>query len=118
MIKLNVTERLVLTGIIPEKGNFRTMNTVDKLKKVLHLSEEEIEEYELKQNGENLVWNKKGSERKEIEITELGFELLMESFEKLDKEENLNIFQFPVYKYFKEFVEEKEKKEVDEKTEV
>jgi len=105
-MKLNVSERLVTVGVLPEKGNFKTMNTVENVKKVLHLSEEEVIEYELKQTGEVIGWNKKGAEKTEVIISELGFELIMESFEKLDKESNLTIHQFPVFKYLKEVKEE------------
>lgn len=108
-MKLNVNERLIIVGVIPEKGTFKTMNTVDKLRKILHLNEEEVQKYELTQVGENLKWNKEGVERTEVEISELGFELILESFEKLDKEENLSIIQFPVFVYLKELKEEMDK---------
>jgi hypothetical protein len=106
-MQLNVNERLVIIGVIPEKGNFKTMSTVEKLRKTLYLSEEEVEEYEFIQKGNAFSWNKKGVERKEVEISELGMELIMESFEKLDKEEELTyLHQYPVFKYIK-----KEKRE-------
>jgi hypothetical protein len=114
-MQLNVNERLIIIGVIPEKGNFKTMTIVEKLRKVLYLSEEEIEEYEFKQKGEQLGWNKKGVERKEIEISELGMELIMESFEKLDREEELTyLHQYPVLKHIKKEKEKKEK-EIEEK---
>lgn len=108
-MKLNVNERLVIVGLVPEKGTFKTMNTVQKLKDALHLSEEEVKDYEIVQTGESLRWNAKGLERKEIEISELGMELIIESLEKLDKEEQLTINQFPIFKYLKEVKEELEK---------
>ncbi len=108
-MKLNVNERLVIVGVIPEKGNFKTMTTVEKLRKVLHLSEEEVKEYELKQVGETLAWNEKGIERKEIEISELGMEIVIEAFEKLDKKEELTyVHQYPVFKRLKEETEKEE----------
>lgn len=114
-MQLNVNERLVIIGVIPEKGNFKTMTTVEKLRKVLYLSEEEVKEYQFEQIGETLGWNKKGIERKEIEIGELGMELVMESFERLDKEEELTyLHQYPVFKYLKKEKEKKEK-EIEEK---
>jgi len=118
-MKLNVNERLIIVGVIPEKGTFKTLTTVEKLRSILHLNEEEVKKYELQQRGEQLAWNKEGIERVEVDITELGFELIMESFDKLDKEENLSIIQFPVFKYLKEVKEEmenpKEEKPKDKK---
>jgi predicted transcriptional regulator YheO len=109
-MQLNVNERLVIVGVIPEKGTFKTMSTVEKLRKILHLSEEEVKEYELVQKEEQLSWNKKGIERKEIEISELGMEMIMDSFDKLDKaEELIYLHQYPVYKYLKEEKEKAEK---------
>jgi len=112
--KLNVAERLTLVQIIPEKGNFKTMSTVEKVKTTLYLSEEEREEFEVKQAGNNLAWNEKGSEQREIEFSDFGRELIIESLEKLDKEENLTSPQFLIYKQFKEEEEKAKAEEVKE----
>ena len=109
--KLNVAERLTLVQIIPEKGNFKTMTTVEKVKDTLYLSEEEREEYEIEQVGNQLTWNEKGSDQKEIEFSDFGWELLIESLEKLDKDATLTSPQFLIYKQFKEEEEEKTKAE-------
>jgi len=108
-MKLNVNERLIIVGVVPEKGNFKTMTIVENVKKALHLTEEEVKEYELVQVGENLTWNKKGSEKKEVEISEFGEELIMEAFEALDKKAELTVHHFPVFKYLKEEKEKAEK---------
>lgn len=112
-MKLNVNERLTLTGVIPQKGNFETMATVDKLKKVLYLSEEETIKYDVKQGEKMITWNKEASERKEIEIGELALSLIMKSLKKLDDGEELTEQQYNVYKAIKE--EEEEKKKVKDK---
>ena len=108
--KLSVGERLTLVQIIPEKGNFKTMTTVEKVKDTLYLSEEEREEFEVEQVGNNLKWNEKGSDQKEIEFSDFGWELLIESLEKLDKDESLTSPQFLIYKQFKEEAEKPEVK--------
>ena len=100
--KLNVAERLTLVQIVPEKGNFKTMRTVETVKNTLYLSEEEREEFEVKQVGQNLAWNEKGSEQREISFSDFGLELITEAFEKLDKEENLTSPQYLIYKRFKD----------------
>jgi len=112
-MKLNVNERLVIVGILPEKGNFKTMTTVENAKRVLHLSEEEVKEFELKQQGDNLAWNKKGADKIELEISELGTEMIMEAFEELDKKEELTAFHFSVYKYLKEEAKKAEEAKVE-----
>jgi len=111
--KLNVGERLTLVQIIPEKGSFKTMRTVETVKNTLYLSDEEREEFEIKQNGSNLAWNAKGSEPKEISFNDFGLELIMEAFESLDITESLTSPQYLLYKHFKD-EEEKAKEEVKE----
>jgi len=101
-MKLNVQERLVLSRIVPEKGNFETMNTVEKLKEALFLSEKEVEEFELKQTDTSITWNMKGSEKVEVEISIKGKALLMKTLEDLDEKEELNSSQFAIFKMFKE----------------
>lgn len=101
-MKLNVQERLILSKIVPEKGNFETMDTVEKLKEALFLSEKEVEEFELKQTETSITWNEKGSEQKEVDLTIKGKALLMKALEDLDKKEELNAQQFTIFKSFKD----------------
>jgi len=109
--KLNVAERLTLVQIIPEKGNFKTMRTVETVKNTLYLSDEEREEFEVEQTGLNLKWNEKGSEAREVSFNDFGLELIMEAFERLDKAEALTSPQYLLYKHFKD--EEEKAKEVE-----
>jgi hypothetical protein len=112
-MKLNVNERLVIVGILPEKGNFKTMTTVENAKNALHLTEEEVLKYELKQVGENLAWNKEGAKKKEIKISELGTEMIMEAFEALDKKSELTTFHYSVFKHLKDEAKKAEEVEVE-----
>jgi len=112
-MKLNVNERLTLVRAVPEKGNFVTMSTVENLKAILHLSEDEVKEFELKEAGGMLTWNKGGSEPKELELSELGLELLQKQFEEMDKKEELTL---PDFHLFKRLKEETEPKEVEPET--
>lgn len=107
-MKLNVGERLTLTGVIPQEGNFDTMNIVENLKRVLYLSEEEVLEMGLNPGASDIPANEFTLEKKEITVSELGKHMIMKSLKKLDEQEKLNSFQFNVYKYLKE-EEEKEK---------
>lgn len=101
-MKLNVQERLILSRIVPEKGNFETMDTVEKLKEALFLSEKEVEKFELKQTDTTITWNEKGSEKTEVELSIKGRVLLMKTLEDLDEKEELNAQQFAIFKLFKE----------------
>jgi len=108
-MKLNVGERLTLTGVIPKEGNFETMSTVEKLKKILYLSEEEVTAFGLEPGSPEIPVNEHTTKKIEIDISELGLSMIMRSLKKLDEEEKLNSFQFNVYKYLKEQEEESKK---------
>jgi len=101
-MKLNVQERLILSKIIPEKGNFATMDTVEKLKSTLFLSEKEVDEFELKQTDTAITWNEKGSEAIEVDISDKGVQLLTKVLGELDKEEALSLQHYLIFKRFKE----------------
>jgi hypothetical protein len=101
-MKLNVSERLTLVRIVPEKGNFETMGTVEKLRDALYLSEEESAEFEVKATEDSINWNTKGVERVEIKISEMGMRLLTKTLEELDKKEELTTHQFQIFRRIKE----------------
>lgn len=86
-MKLNIPERLTLVNSLPEKGSFATIKMIEELKQKLYPSEKETKEYQIKQNGNNISWNKKGMDRNDISITEGQNKLLIESLESLDKRE-------------------------------
>ena len=110
MIKLNVGERLTLTGVIPQEGNFDTMDTVEKLKKILYLSEEEVKKFGLELGADQLPVEVL-KEETQVDISELGMALIMKSLKKLDEGEKLDQYQFRVYKHLKEIEQEKKQKE-------
>jgi len=101
-MKLNVQERLTLVRIIPEKGNFVTMSTVEKLREVLSLSEEEVIKYELKQTNETVKWNEAGIKPSEVKISEVGMALIVKTLEEMDKKEELTTGQYQIFKRIKE----------------
>ena len=100
-MNLNVQERLTLVNLLPEKGNFETMKTIEALKDVLYPNEEEVEKFEIKQTGNNIQWNKQGAIEVEIKLTKAHKDLLISSLEKLDEKEEVTLPQYQVYKKFK-----------------
>lgn len=101
-MKLNVPERLILSNLLPEKGNFETMAIVESLREKLFLGEEEIEEFEVTRKGEGYSWGEKGIEEIDIDLGIKGTAFLLELLEKLDKKEELTLHQYNIYKKFKE----------------
>lgn len=101
-MKLNVSERLTLVNVLPEKGNFETMTTIEALKDKLYPSEKESKTFEIKTSGNQVSWNEKGSKEIEIEFSEGQYALMKESLEKLDEKKELTFAHYSVFKKFKE----------------
>jgi len=99
-MKLNVFERLILLQVLPAEGNFVTLRIVKDLKGIVALSEADFKEFEVKQLGEQVKWNEKGNEEREIEIGEKATDIVIEGLKKLDKEKKLTERHFTLYEKF------------------
>ena len=99
-VKLNVPERLTALGLLPQEGNFVTLKTIRDTADKLGFKEEELKLYEIKQEGDQAVWNSKGNEEKEFEFGEKATDLFIESLEKLDKDKKLKHHQFSLFEKF------------------
>ena len=99
-MKLNVLERIMALGILPEAGNFATLKIVNDLKLVLSLTEAEYKEFEVKQEDDQLLWNSKGLEEREIKIGEKATDILIEALKKLDEEKKLTNQHFSLFEKF------------------
>ncbi len=98
--QLNVPERLVLMGLLPKEGNFITLKTIRDTMDLIGFKEEDLKLYEIKQNGEQTNWNKKGNEEKEFDLGEKATNLKIEALQKLDKENKLIQNQFSLFEKF------------------
>lgn len=99
-MKLNVLERITALGILPEAGNFATLKIVQNLRMALSLTEVEFKEFEVVQKGDQMTWNEKGREEKEIKIGEKATDILIEALKKLDEEKKLTNQHFSLYEKF------------------
>lgn len=101
-MKLNVQERLMVMQVLPKEGNFATLRIVRRTQDKLGITDEEFKEFEIKQVENNITWNKKGNEEKEIQIGESATDLIIEALEKMDKENKLTVQHISIYEKFKE----------------
>ena len=99
-MKLNVLERILALGILPEAGNFATLKIVNDLKFNLSLTEAEYKEFGVQTKGDQMTWNTKGAEEREIKMGEKATDILIEALKKLDKEETLTNQQVSLYEKF------------------
>jgi len=93
-MKLNISERINLLGILPTESNYVTLKIVTDLKNNLSFSEDEIKEYSIKshQEGEKMftVWNQEKAKDKDVNIGEKATDIIVEALEKIDKENKIN----------------------------
>jgi len=99
-MKLNLQERFVLLQVLPKEGNFMTLKIVRDLQDSLSPSEEELKECGVTQKEEQITWNEKGREEKEIKIGEKATDIIVEALDKLDKENKLSTQHMTLYEKF------------------
>jgi hypothetical protein len=105
-MKLTVLERAILTAILPKEGNFKTLKTVRKLREAVTLSEDEVKKWEPVLTDDKMTWkvlDDNGNpipQEADVEISELGEELIREALEKMDKENKLKEEHFTLYEKF------------------
>lgn len=97
-MKLNISERLILVNVVPERGNFETMSTVESLAEILYPSEKEVKEFNIVQGEDKISWNAKGSESIEIDLSELQLNFLIKQLETLSDQGHLNLQQYKLLK--------------------
>jgi hypothetical protein len=99
-MKLNLLERLVIQKILPKEGDFVTLKVLNSLKLTLAPSEEELKEFELKNQDGMITWNSKGSEEREISIGEKATDIIVNALKDLDKNKKLTQEHYTIYEKF------------------
>lgn len=115
-IGLNLGERLELLGIIaPARGNVTTLRAVQELVKMIGISSEEHEAFEIKetivQEGGKQVpaikWNvEKGGIEKPFEFSLLYLSIIKRELVRLDEQNVLKQSQLTLYEKFVEMPKE------------
>ncbi len=87
-MKLSVMDRLLILNLdtLPKVGNILTMRIKQQLINEVGFKEDEIKNFEIRQDGEQIKW-KSDAEAVDIEIGDEAKKLLIDA---LDKSENLN----------------------------
>jgi len=87
-MKLSVMDRLLILNLdtLPKVGNILTMRIKQQLINEVGFKEDEIKNFEIRQEGDQIKW-KSDAEEVDIEIGDEAKKLLIDA---LDKSENLN----------------------------
>lgn len=88
-VKLNVLERVLLMNMLPQKGNLITLRAVNNTAKILMITKEETEQFEIKNERGMTTWNESGKEEKEFDIPPSSIKAIRDILYKHDAEETL-----------------------------
>ncbi len=99
-MKLNVPERLTLLQVVPKEGSFLTLKIVRDLTSTLAMNDEEFKEFGITQDGDQIKWNLKGLQEKEVEIGEKATDIIVEALKKLDQDKKLEQRHLSLYEKF------------------
>ena len=61
IMKLNVSERLMLLQILPKEGNFATLKIIRQLQDSIGFNESEFKEFNIKHDKNNITWDSTNS---------------------------------------------------------
>ena len=104
-MKLNVLDRLILLNILPKEGDIITLRILRDLTGRLSFSEEELALLQFKVSRgpqEKTEWKQDVVDDVEILLGPKAENLIVESFEKLDKAKQMRMEFLPVYEKFQE----------------
>lgn len=102
-MKLNITERIHLLGLLPAEGNAVTLRIVNDLRNSVGLSEEDHKAVELENTKDGAVrWNvaKAEAQIKDIKIGDVAKGVIKEALQKLNDENKLTLAIMPIYEKF------------------
>ena len=98
-MKLPVSDRLILLGILPKEGDFTTLKILRQMKDELSFSEEEHKKLNFRQEGETILWDEE-LEGKEVTFGEKATDIIVDAFRKLNDQKKLRIEQMELYERF------------------
>lgn len=99
-MNLNVKERLMLLGLLPNEGNFANLKIIRKLQEDLSFSEEEHQEFGLKETEQGVEWVTAADREKEVEIGLKASEIIADALKDLDRKNKLQVDHISLFEKF------------------
>jgi len=97
---LNVHERLLVLGVLPNENNYVTLKVLDELRMNLSYTEKELEKWEIVVDNESNMVNWKENGEADIPIGEKATGIIVDQLRKLDKQDKLTLSLMSVYEKF------------------
>ena len=95
-MKLDIKNRLLLIGMLPQQGNLSEMVDIYDLVRDLKLSDEEKGAISYIENDAYVKWDYDKDPNKDINITSSQMNIIKKSIERLDKENKINLEMIPL----------------------
>lgn len=89
MKELSVLNRILILSVVPVEGDLLTMRVVKNFREKVSFTENELVEFNLKNNNGMFTWDRNKERKIEFEITPKETEMIKEGIEKLNKENKL-----------------------------
>jgi len=99
-MKLSILDRVLLQSILPKEGDIVTIKIIRDLRTALGFDEKDVEECEISQEGNQVVWKKNID--KEINIGPKALTIIVSALEELNKDGKLSENHIAVYEKFME----------------
>ena len=92
-LKLNISERFALIGILPQKADYAGLKELRKLREKLSLTDDEVKEFEFKSTitpeGATSTWNSKKDREVEVRVGEIVAEMVKTVLKDLNSKKEL-----------------------------
>lgn len=95
-MNLNVKERLLLLGILPQEGTLSQMVDIYELAKELKLSDDEKSQMGFIENGTYMKWDDEKDPNKDINISSDQMKIIQDTIHDLDNKHKINIELIPL----------------------
>lgn len=96
-LKLNVSERFALIGILPQKADYAGLKSLREFREKLSLTDEEVKEFEFVTEGQMSRWNSKKDREVEIRVGEIVAEMIKKVLKELNSKKELTERLIPLY---------------------
>ena len=97
-MKLDIKNRLLLIGMLPQQGSLSEMVDIYDLVRDLKLSDEEKGAISYIENGNYVKWDFDKDPNKDININSSQMNIIKKTIDKLDKENKISLEMIPLIK--------------------
>ena len=100
-MELTIAERVIITNLLPEKGNITDLRIVRDLARDLGFSEAELAEHKIREEGGGVAWAPESSGyTKDVPMGTRAVAIVREQLEARDRAKALTFDLLPLYERF------------------